>query len=100
MEEQAQTAETPTAMDIAFSWFYWIRIALSPVVLATIFALIVFFSIRNIFGAIIAAGIVLAGCIIGYRMAEKARKTIGTVAFAAMTMHNTEFDPSTKAPKQ
>ena len=98
MEDQDQT-DTPAVMDKVFSWAYWIRIALSPILGAVLIAGIVLVSMHSVIGAVLAAVIFLGGCVMGYRMAENARKTIGTVEFAAKAMHNVEFDASAKIDK-
>jgi hypothetical protein len=75
---------------------YWVRIFLSPFIAGLIVATIAFFWLRNAAGIVLAALAVLLGAFAGYLMAEKARKTIGTVAFAARTMTNTEFTDTDK----
>lgn len=93
MEERNQEPEKPTVMDTAVGWIYWVRIALSPIIFAFMIAFVVFMAVKSVMGAVAAALIFLIGCVLGYRMAENARKTVGTVAFAATTRHNVEFDP-------
>jgi hypothetical protein len=73
--------------------FYWIRIFISPTLLGLIFGGIIFASMQNIFGIILGSIVFIVGIIIGFKWAEKARKTIGTVNFSARPMNIPEINP-------
>jgi hypothetical protein len=85
-------------IDNIVSWFYYIRILLSPLLLGTVLGavlLIVVFK-WSIYGWIFGCVSVVAGLILGIRLAEHARRKMGTLNFIAMNMHTKEFDDTRK----
>jgi len=64
----------------------WLRNFIAPVIVAVIVSVIVYLSMRTIFGIIISSFIMLLGVFIGVYFAEKVRKIVGTDKFNAQVM--------------
>lgn len=66
--------------------FGWLRNFISPVLIAIIISVVVYFSMKSTFGLIISSFILIFGILIGIYFAEKVRKNIGTDKFNAQVM--------------
>ncbi len=86
-------------METIFRFFYWVRIALSPIILFGIFALIAYFNFDTPINLFLAGGFVLIGLILGVVLAEYARKKHGTIEFSARVMASPDFDEVAKKEK-
>ncbi|MFY7990260.1 MAG: hypothetical protein ACOVO3_05985 [Fluviicola sp.] len=77
----------------------WIRIALSPMVLAAIIGLLVYASNPNRFGMGLAIGIEVIGFVIGAIWATRVWIKRGTSNFMASTMASPDIDEAVR-PKE
>ena len=77
-----------------FSWFYYIRILLSPLLIGLLVgvALFIFAFKGNVYGWVFGSICILFGLGYGIYLAEFARRNMGTVNFMGINMHNPEFD--------
>jgi|GEM_PF-2111280 len=83
-------------LNTGVSAVYWIKIFLSPFLIGLIAAVAAVLVLRSAVGVVAGVLAIILGAVFGYRMAENARKTTGTVAFSARTMSNTEFTNTNK----
>ena len=76
-------------------WFLpslaWIQIFVSPAIIGTSLGVIVWLIMRNAWGLSLAIIIALFGCSVGIALAEKARRSQGTIEFMSRNSAHPEL---------
>jgi len=68
-------------LDKIVSVIGWIQIFISPFLGGIITGFLIWISTKNILGAVAAIFVLIVGIVLGIRLAEKAKKNTGTIAF-------------------
>jgi hypothetical protein len=86
-------------METIFRFFYWVRIALSPIILFGIFAFIIYHTIMTPLNLYLSIALAIIGIVLGVVLAEYARRKHGTMEFSARVMASPDFDDVAKKEK-
>ncbi len=77
-------------VDRIVSGYYWFRIFISPVLIASFFSFVLLFYFNVLIIHILAFILILLGVIVGYKWANYAKKKYGTIEYLGRTNFNSD----------
>ncbi len=80
--------------------FSWLKIVVSPLLIAAIIAIIIYLNVPEILGLILSISILLLGLIVGVIWATRVWKNQGTTTFLARIYATPELDKVNEGEKK